>query len=351
MQHLVQRLALAGLASLVVLLTPGCSASRHDGTEIYYLVVTNIKIPYWQAALGGLSRAASELRVRAEMVGPDVYDTKLQRDFFKQVVAKKPSGIMISAADPVLMKPEIDAAIAAGIPVITMDSDSPDSRRLFFIGTNNYQAGLMGGRLLAQKLNRKGQVIVYTIPTQGNLIERLRGYEEALSDTDIKIVQTIDVRGDPTLAFDRTMEIVKSGAVKVDGFICLEAIAGKEVADVLERNKVQGKTLIAMDTDPQTLEWIQKGRITATVAQKPFTMGYFGLRMLDDFHHNKPAKLDVDWKQDLEALVPAVIDTGASLIDQSNLDRMRKSAFLDGRPYWATLPTILRKSPHDTERP
>src|SRR5262245_53714248 len=114
MQHLFQRLALAGLALFAVLLTPGCSASRHDGTEIYYLVVTNIKIPYWQAALGGLSRAASELRVRAEMVGPDVYDTKLQRDFFKQVVAKKPSGIMISAADPVLMKPEIDAAIAAG---------------------------------------------------------------------------------------------------------------------------------------------------------------------------------------------------------------------------------------------
>src|SRR4051794_37723833 len=121
MHHQFRKLAAAGLAFYAVLLTSACSKSRHEGTELYYLVASNIKLPYWQAALAGLGRAGTELTVRAEMVGPDVYDAKAQRDFFKDVVAKKPSGIMISAADPELMKPEIDAAIAAGIPVITMD--------------------------------------------------------------------------------------------------------------------------------------------------------------------------------------------------------------------------------------
>lgn len=320
------RLVPVALSSLLVMLTCGCSGSRHESTETYYLVASNIKLPYWQAALDGLNRAASDLKVKAEFVGPATYDTKEQRETFHQIVGKKPAGIMVSAADPALMGPEIDAAIAAGIPVITMDSDAPASKRLFFVGTNNYAAGVAGGRVLAERLGKKGNVIVFTIPAQANLIERLRGYEESLAGTNVKILQTIDVRGDPALAFDKTVEIIKSGKLNVDGFVCLEATACKEVADVLARRKVQGKTVVAMDTDENTLKWIEEGMIAATVAQKPFTMAYYGLRLLDDLHHNKLAKLDTDWQHDLRALVPAVVDTGSSLITSENLSEVRRVA-------------------------
>jgi len=245
------------------------------------------------------------------------------------VPCKKPAGIMISAADPELMKSEINAAIAASIPVITLDSDSPGSQRLFFIGTNNYQAGITGGQVLAKRMNRKGNIVVFTITAQDNLAERLRGYEAALAYTDIKVLQTVDVRGDPALAYDKTVEIIESGKLKVDGFVCLEATAGKQVADVLARRKVQGKTIVAMDTDEGTLDWIEKGAIAATVAQKPFTMAYYGLRVLDDLHHNKLAKLDSNWSQDLQSLVPSFIDTGSSLIDSTNVHAIRKAAVGD----------------------
>src|ERR1700680_2067490 len=115
----------------IVLLASACSNSRHESTETYYLVASNIKLPYWQAARAGLDRAAGDLKVKAEMVGPATYNTKEQRDMFREVVSKKPTGIMISAADPELMKSEINAAIAAGIPVITLDSDSPGGQRFF----------------------------------------------------------------------------------------------------------------------------------------------------------------------------------------------------------------------------
>ncbi|MEP7362289.1 MAG: substrate-binding domain-containing protein [Acidobacteriota bacterium] len=316
--------ALSGL--LPLLLCSGCSNSRHESTEMYYLVASNIKLPYWQAAEAGLNRATRDLTVKAEMVGPSTYDTEQQRVAFREAVAKKPAGIMLSVADPGIMKDEINTAIAAGIPVITLDSDAPGSQRLFFIGTNNYQAGIAGGQVLAKRLNGKGNVVVYTIPAQTNLIERLRGYEAALADTSIKIIQTINVHGDPTVAFDKTMEIVNNGKVSVDGFICLEATAGKEVASVLDRQKIQGKTIVAMDTDDGTLDWIEKGVIAATVAQKPFTMAYYGLRTLDELHHNKSVKLDTDWKRDLKALLPSMIDTGSSLIDHDNVRSIRTAA-------------------------
>ncbi len=89
---------------------------------------------------------------------------------------------------------------------------------------------------------------------------------------------------------------------------------------------MQGKTIIAMDTDEGTLEWIEKGVIAATIGQKPYTMAYYGLRMLDDLHHNKPQPLDADWGQNLQSLVPSVVDTGASLNDKSNLGLARKTS-------------------------
>jgi ribose transport system substrate-binding protein len=209
-----------------------------------------------------------------------------------------------------------------------MDSDAPDSRRLFFIGTNNYQAGVTGGRVLAQRLKQKGNVVVFTIPTQNNLIERLRGYQDALASTEVKILQTVDVRGDPAIAFDKTMEIIQSSKLNVDAFVCLEANAGKEVAKVLSRDKVAGKTVIAMDADEETLNWIEKGGIDATVAQKPYTMAYFGLQLLDHLYHHKP-RLDTNWQKDLRSVVPSVVDTGSALIDSTNVFNVRKSAMLE----------------------
>jgi ribose transport system substrate-binding protein len=316
--------ALSAAALAAVLTTGACTGTRHAPEERFFLIASNNKLAYWQEAAKGLTAAANTMRVRADFAGPDTYDPKEQRDAFKRAVAAKPSGIMISVADPAMMKDEINSAIAAGIPVITMDSDSPGSNRLFFIGTNNYQAGLMGGRVLVQKLGRKGNVVVLTIPAQANLIDRLRGYEDAIASTDIKIVQTVDVQGNPAVAFDKTMEITEKANIKVDAFVCMEATACSEVAEVLSRRKVTGKLIIAMDTNEETLNWIDKGVIAATIGQKPYTMAYYGLHLLDDLHHNKPEPLDASWVRDPEAKVPSAVDTGSTLIDSTNLNLIRK---------------------------
>ncbi|HSB74170.1 MAG TPA: hypothetical protein VLC12_00890, partial [Terriglobales bacterium] len=67
-------------------------------------------------------------------------------------------------------------------------------------------------------------------------------------------------------------------------------------------------------------DWIKKGVIAATVAQKPYTMSYVGLKMLDDLHHHKLRSLDQNWAQDPFSPLPAFVDTGATLIDKNNVD-------------------------------
>jgi ribose transport system substrate-binding protein len=307
------------LAVLVLTLTT-CGGG-HSG-ESYVLIAVNLKIPYWQTAGAGFSEAARQLGIGYTLAGSDKYDPAAERDELLQAIQKKPAGILISVADPNTVESGIYRAIDAGIPVITIDSDAPASKRLFFIGTNNYQAGLMGGRRLVQELKGKGNVVVFTMPAQPNLDERFRGYKDAIQDhPDIKIAGVVDIKGDPRIAFDSTTQILSVDKKQhIDAFVCLEALSGKEVATVLNSNGIKGRTIIAMDTDPDTLDWIQKGVIAATISQKPYTMAFVGLKMLDDLHHSGLKNLDADWAHASFAEVPAFVDTGSALVDKSNVD-------------------------------
>jgi len=312
-------LSCAALAvPLVFLLSCG---SAHDSDEYYVLVSANLQVPYWKTAGAGFSNAASQMKVRSDFEVPQNFDPKAERDALDQAVQKKATGILLDVTDAALLKDSIDKAVAAGIPVITIDSDAPASKRLFFIGTNNYQAGFTGGQRLAQELKGKGNVVVFTMPDQPNLQDRLRGYKEALAKTpEIKVTRVVDIQGDPRIAFDTTTQIIGKERDKVDAFVCLEAQSGKEVAGVLNSYHITGKAVIAMDTDQETLDWIQKGAIAATIAQKPYTMAFVGLLMLDDLYHHKPPSLDKDWSKDSYAPIPVFVDTGSALIDKSNVD-------------------------------
>jgi ribose transport system substrate-binding protein len=158
------------------------------------------------------------------------------------------------------------------------------------------------------------------MPDQHNLQDRLRGYKDALAKTpEIKITRVVDIQGDPRIAFDTATQIVGKERDKVDAFVCLEAQSGKEVAGVLNSYHVSGKTVIAMDTDQETLDWIQKGVIAATISQKPYTMAFVGLQMLDNLNHRKPPSLDKDWSIDNYSPIPAFVDTGSDLIDKNNV--------------------------------
>jgi len=196
---------------------------------------------------------------------------------------------------------------------------------VMFIGTDNYAAGQRGGAVLVKQLQGKGNVVVLTIPEQANLQERWHGYEDALKGSPgIKVVDTVNIKGDPRVAFDRTMEMIDKKQ-PVDAFVCLEALACPEVAEVLDRKQTKGKVIIAMDTDPRTLDWIQKGMIAATLAQRPYTMAYFGLKVLDVIHHQKPPSLQLNWAEDTRSPFPNFVDTGATLVDKSNVDAFVKA--------------------------
>lgn len=304
----------------VLSLLAGCM--RHSKSEHFYLVATSIKHAYWQSAAAGFAKAADQYGVTAEVRGPDGFDPQDEVQEFRQVVALKPAGILVSVANEKMMQPEIDAAMAAGIPVITIDSDAPSSHRLFFIGTNNLQAGRLGGARVAAKLNGKGNVIFFSIAGQPNLEERLKGYKDVFANfPGIKVVEVFDMKGDSGVAMDQTRDyLARTGAAKIDAIVCLESSSGKDVGEAFKRTGANGTLLVAMDVDEATLNLVKDGTIDSTVSQKPYTMALLGLKELDDVYHYPAKPLVQDYALAPYASFPAFIDTGVTLVDKTNVD-------------------------------
>jgi len=309
-----------------------CEEPYHQKEEQYYFISSNINIPYWQEAQAGLMDAAKEMGVKAEMDGPTVLSAKDELDSFQKAVALHPAGILLSVANVDIFKGPIDAAIQVGIPVICIDSDAPDSKRVLFIGTDNFRAGQESAKRMADILKGQGQVVVIALPGQFNLDERVRGVTEMLKKyPGIKIVQTIDDKGDARNAFDGISALLAKKQ-KVDGVLCLEASGGAGAADALHREDMTGKiAIVSFDSDPETLDWIARGGINATVVQKPYVMAYYGLKFLDDLHHNAVHEFK-DWRNAPTAPLPAWVDTGTAVVDKTNLAAFREAVAAHPKP-------------------
>jgi ribose transport system substrate-binding protein len=315
-----------------ILASTGCQ--RYSKSENYYLISNSLKLNYWQAVNQGFQKAATDIGVTAILHGPDNFDPAAEAAELQKAIAAKPAGILISVADAAMMTPAINTAIAANIPVITVDSDAPGSDRLMFVGTNNLQAGRLGGERLVFKLNGKGNVVFFSMPGQPTLDERLKGYKDVLaSHPDVKIIEVFNVKGDSGSAFDEAQRLAQlKGKDQIDAFVSLESTSGKDMADALRRENATDRTIIAMDVNADTLKMVNLGEIDSTISQRPYTMGYVGLKHLAEIHHALPSKFSLDYGSDPHSPYPVFIDTGTALVDKTNVDQYIKNATEAGAP-------------------
>lgn len=326
----------AGLVSVFVVvgaaLIASCGKTYHEENERYVFVATNISLPYWQEAQAGFLDAAKALGVKGELIGPTAYAPNAELVMFRQMVEEHPAGICLSAARPEIFQAEIDKAVAQGIPVICVDADVPDSKRVLYIGTDNFKAGSESLKKMAALVRRNGSIAVITIPGQRNLDDRVAGVAEALKNFPaLKLTKILDDKGDVESASDQVSELIRKKE-KVDGFICLEAAGGSGAAGALHGLHMEGQLpIVAFDDDPETLDWIDGGAISATITQKPYVMSYYGLMFLDDLHHNAVHQ-SKDWRTALAPPMPTFVDTGTVVVDKSNLKLYREAFAAHAKP-------------------
>ncbi len=121
-------------------------------TEEYVMIGISTGVEYWNANKQGLTDVCLELGVKGTFTGPQDQNPEQQANIMDQIIARKPAGILIAPGNPQTLKPYINKAIEAGIPVICVDTDAPDSSRIAYFGTSNYDAGVTGARILCKAI-------------------------------------------------------------------------------------------------------------------------------------------------------------------------------------------------------
>jgi len=311
-------LGLCMLLGVVAGYSGAAAAADNPYQDQLYIQVSALgALAYFYDHMMGMERVGIELGVRTEYVGPPDYDMNAMVAAFEQSIAKQPQGIVVVGFEDSL-NPIVKKAIDAGIPVVTVDADLPDSERVAFVGTGNYNAGRMGAEKMAEVIGGKGQVAILTKPGQSNLEERVQGYRDGLARyPDIEIVQIGDTQSDPVVAAQAAATLLQMFP-DLAGIACVEAAGGAGSAMAVREAGLVGKVkIISMDRDNDVVNSIIEGTITASVAQQTALMPYYAVQILFNLA-NSNVSISSDNKAAGVAGIPAAVDTGVIIVDASN---------------------------------
>lgn len=287
-----------------------------QGNGTYVEVSMLNSLPYFYDHHLGMTMAGKWLGVTTKFVGPSNLDLSGMISDLDSAISEGVSGLVVVGFDPSLA-PSINKAIAAGIPTVTVDSDVPSSKRMCFLGTGNYSAGVLGAKELIKLIGGSGKVVLVTKTGQDNLNQRVAGYQDTLKKAGVDVVAVLNDNSDPTQAASVVTAAMRR-TPDLKGVGCVEASGGSGAGTaVREAGKTGQIKIVSMDRDPETLNLIQKGIIQATVAQKTALMSFLGT-VLCQAAQTIGIPITKDNKASGITQFPASVDTGVEMVTTAN---------------------------------
>ncbi len=303
---------------LVVLTVFGAmSIGAQAKNETYGMVVFLKGSEFFNWCYAGMVDAAKELGVKTELQGPADWDASKEAVAIEQLIAKKSAGILATAGDAKTMNNAINKAIAAKIPVVTFDSDAPDSDRLVFCSTESYAAGYLAGKTMAGWLGGKGHIGISTNVGPDHLAKRIDGFKTAIAKYGPAIKVTIaNDEGDVAKAATVIQAMLQANP-DMNGVFGAHGNPGPGAAAAVRALGLQGKVqIMAFDFGGPVIELIDKGEIKGTVGQSPYMMGYMAMKLAYQARH--------PWAAPIKSvngfgLLPNFVDTGVTILDKAGV--------------------------------
>ncbi|WP_166239739.1 sugar-binding protein [Paenibacillus turpanensis] len=241
--------------------------------------------PYWKMVEQGALDAAKLYGMSLEYHGPIRNSMEDQIELLDKAIAAKVDGIIVQGLNDNKFTPVINKAVDLGIPVLTVDTDSPTSKRLTYVGTDNFEAGKRLGHKVVQATGASATIGVIigsdTAESQLLRLEGLKSVVERFPDMQIVVVGVSDI--------SRMEAIVQAEMMLRDypqintmvGTSALDAVGILQARENLGRNDV---AIFGFDDMTDTMQSISKGDIVATLVQNPYLMGYDSVRLLNDYY-------------------------------------------------------------------
>ena len=268
------------LGSLLATVLSSCAPTPHDSDRLKLAFVINSSSDFWSIARAGIRRAEEEFDVDVDFQIPGRGTAAEQRQIIESLIAKGTQGMAVSVLDPRGAVGILDEA-SRHMPVITQDSDCPDSQRIAYIGTDNVEAGRVAGREVVELLPNGGQVALFVGKLDvANAQERKAGLEEAVSGHGIEVVETFtDEVSRPVAQANVRNALEKYPDLGV--LVGLWSYNAPAIIKVLEEKGIAGEIgVVAFDEESATLDALESGVVAATVVQQPYEFGYQSIAAL-----------------------------------------------------------------------
>jgi len=296
------------LTTVAALLTLSCNRQQQRRIAVIPKGTAHV---FWQSVHAGAAAAGQQFHEEILWDGPpNETDYSRQLEILDSMLNRHVDGVVVAAADRTILNGSLDRAAREKTPVVIFDSGVDSTNFVSFVATNNFEAGKLGARKLAELLNGKGTVaMIQNAPGSASTMDRERGFKEAMSKEfpGIQLVAEQYSMSNRAKAMSAAENILTAHP-QLDGLFASSEPSSVGTAQAVKSRSLQGKLkFVGFDSSDGLIEDLNGGVIDALVVQDPFKMGFEAVRAVTDKLNGKtPAKQ---------------IDLSAAVITKADLEK------------------------------
>jgi simple sugar transport system substrate-binding protein len=288
------------------------AAGGRDGVRFVVVTHGQASDPFWSVVQNGVKQAAKDMGVEAEYQAPTTFDMVAMGQLIDAAVASNPDGLIVSIPDAGALQKPIAKAIAAGIPVISINSGAEVAEEfgvLAHVGQTEYEAGVGAGQRMAAAGARNALCINQEIGNAA-LDLRCKGFTDAMTKAGGAVeVLAVDLN-DPTETQQRVSAAFVSNS-GLDSILTLGPTGAAPTLKALEKDKLLDKVKLAtFDLSPEVLAAIRDGQMLFAIDQQQYLQGYLAVTLLSLY------------KTNLNTPGDRIIRTGPGFVTQDNAARI-----------------------------
>lgn len=292
----IQKLKGLALVTLGALLAIGCS--QQSERRLIGVVSKGQAHKFWQSIHAGVVAAGEEFDVEVLWNGPTLdTDYSRQIQIVDSMIARGVEGLAIAPVEKTALVLPIERAVKAGIPVTIYDSGLDSDVYMTYVATNNYKAGQMAGRKLAELIGGEGEVVmVMHMPGSAASMDREKAFEDVIKEEfpEIKIVGKQYGMGDRAKVLAASENLLTANP-NVDGLFASAEACSVGASRALKARGLAGKVkFVAFDASDELIEDLEQATIDALIAQDPFRIGYEAVKSLAQKLNGETPPRDID---------------------------------------------------------
>jgi len=297
---------------------------QNEAITIAY-VPRSLDNPIFLDAFEHAQEKAIDLGINIEWVAPFAYNAEEQIKIIESLISRKVDGMVVSVNNTPNYIKVINKAVESGIAVATFDADAPDSKRLFHIGINNYEAGKVTAEgllevLEAKNIDYKNQnkqldtMIMTGVRGALNLDSRIDGFLDRVKNTNLKVQDIVENQDSVNLSVELLEQYLQQNPdVEIIFFVGgWPFYVPAEALPNFQQWAQNGGVAVGIDIFYDALLLQERGLLQYLVGQDMATMGSKGLSTLYYY-----IKYGVEPKE--------YIETGVEVANEENLERLLKT--------------------------